>query len=152
MLMDQNLMLSDAQSLAQVAGSYLSDKSIDLGSVTQVDSLGNSVISDIGRGIPIEILVQVLTAITSGGSATVQAQLVMADDGPLTSNLVVLQETAAIAVASLVSGYQFRLGGMVPPGISKRYLGVRYVIAVATTTAGTVSATLLAHKQSTFVG
>lgn len=147
MLMDKNTLFSDKQSLAQTAGTYLSDKSIDLGAAA-TDSLGNSPISDIGRGVPIEVLCQVTTAFASSGSATLQVKLVMADDAALSSNLTVLHETAVIAFASLVAGYQFRLGGMPPPGISQRYLGLQYIVGTATTTAGNILAGLVVDRQS----
>jgi hypothetical protein len=146
MMYDIQNTFSSNQALAEDAGSYLGDFSADLGSAG-TDALGNAVVKDLGRGAPVEVVVQVTTAFTSSGSATVQAQLVMADDAALTSNLVVLDETAAIAVATLVAGYQFRLRA-VPQGITKRYLGVRYVIGTATTTAGKCTAFLASSRQS----
>jgi hypothetical protein len=43
-----------------------------------------------------------------------------------------------IALATLVAGYRARLA--ISEGITARYLGVQYVIATATMTAGTCSA------------
>lgn len=145
MLMDKNLLFSDAQNLAQSAGTYLSDKSIDLG-VAGTDVNGGAPIIDPGRSI-VQLVAQVVTAFTSGGSATVQAQLVMADDAALSSNLVVLESTAVIAVATLVAGYRFRFGSL-PPGVTKRYVGLQYVIGTATTTAGNVTAGLVMDASS----
>lgn len=147
MILDVENILSDDQDLAQTAGTYLSTYSIDLGAAGTAYP-GGTVPKDIGKGRPVDVLVQVTEAFTSGGSATVQARLVMADNAALTTNKTVLQETSAIAVATLVAGYQFRLGGSIPPGVSKRYLGVDYVIATATTTAGKVTAALVADKQT----
>lgn len=149
MLLDANLSFSTNQSIAQTAGTYLCDKSIDLGTVG-TDVQGGSPLADPGRS-PVPLLVQVTTAVTSGGSATVQVQLVMADDAALTSNLVVLESTDAIAVASLVAGYKFRFGTL-PPGITKRYLGVQYIIGTATTTAGKVTAGLVVDVSTGFIG
>ena len=53
-----------------------------------------------------------------------------------------MHATVGIAAATLVSGYKARLGGDLPVGISKRYLGLRYTILTAAFTAGTVSAYL----------
>jgi len=73
----------------------------------------------------------------------VQFQCVEADNAALTSNLTVLAETPAIAIATLVAGYKVKLPAF-PPG-AKRYKGIQYVIAVATTTAGKVTASLGTH-------
>lgn len=144
---DAQATLSDLQNLAQVAGSYLSDKSYDFGEVG-ADGEGRSPIYDPGRGQDIALVVQVTETFASAGAATVTAELVMADDEALTSNLTVLRSSGAIDKALLTAGYQFRIGGVIPVGISQRYLGMRYTIGVATTTAGRVSAWLAEHAQS----
>lgn len=147
MMMDRNLMMSEDQSIAQAAGTYLSDRSIDLGT-NPVDTLGNTPIKDLGRGLlgNLSLLVQITEAVTSAGASTTDFQLIMADNGPLTTNKVVLQTTGAIGKATLVKGYQPRLA--LPVGISKRFLGVQYVVATATQTAGKVTATLVEAKQT----
>jgi hypothetical protein len=149
MYLDQTLMFSDEQDLSQVAGTYLSDKSIDLGVAGSIPQ-GGSTIFDVGPGQSLSVLCQVIEAFTSAGSTgTVQVQLVMADNEALSTNLVVLQETAAIVVTTLVQGYQFRLGAL-PQGITKGFLGLRYLVAVQTTTAGTITAGLVRDLQQSF--
>lgn len=146
-------MFSDSQDLAQVVGSYLSTKSIDLwGGARQTTVLGNSPLFDLGRGNQVEVVVQVTEAFV-GATATVMVELVMADDEGLTSNLVSLQQapggsvSVGIPVATLVAGYRFRLATP-RAGISKRYLGLRYNIYTATTTAGEISAWLATTDTS----
>lgn len=133
----------------QVAGTVLSTSSMDLGVAgTPPDAFQavGSIIADFGRGRPIFPEVRVTTAFTSGSSTgTVVAQLVMADSADLTSNLVVLEETAAIIVTTLVAGYRFRLGS-VPGGITKEFLGFRYTVAVDTITAGKIWAEFTLSK------
>ena len=74
--------------------------------VGNIFSIGN--LRDIGRGTPVYLVVQVTTAFTSGGAAKAAFLLVsdstttIAVDGTATKHI----ETAAIAVASLVAGYQ----------------------------------------------
>lgn len=149
MIPDKNLMMSDDQDIGQVVGTYLSDRSIDLWNESALpsDVLGNTVPSDPGKGNPVNVLVQITEAVV-GTTSTVEFQLVMADNEALSSNLVVLQSTGAIAEATLVAGYQVMLGGTLPPGISKRFLGVRYLVAVNTTTAGKVTAFIASDKQT----
>jgi hypothetical protein len=146
MMLDLQNLVSDDQTVAIAAGSVLSDLSIDLGAAA-TDRLGNTVKSDVGRTQHLGLLVQVTTTCDSvEEDATLKAELVMADDAALTSNLVVLQDSGAIAEASLVAGYYFAL--QVPRGnITKRYLGLRYTVAVHTLTAGKVTAGLLLDKQ-----
>lgn len=150
MLMDRQNMFSIDQDLSQVVASYLSDYSVDFGAAVD-NVLGNSPIKDVGRGQVPEILVQVIEAFV-GATATVLVELVMADDAALTSNLVSVQQapggsiTVGIPVATLVAGYKFRI--RIPGGITKRYLGLRYNIFTATTTAGTITAGLAWNLDS----
>ena len=144
---------SDDQDLSQVVGAYLSDKSIDLwGGARQTTVLGNTPVLDPGRGNELEVVVQVSEAFV-GATATVIFELVMADDEALTSNLVSVAQapggsiTVGIPVATLIVGYQVRLR-TVPQGITKRYLGMRYNILTATTTAGKVHAYLAKNRNT----
>lgn len=147
MLLDTQNLFSRAQDLAVAVGNHLSDKSIDLGA-TGSHPWHGSPLSDPGRGLPIYVHAQVVEAFDSdGGAATVQAQLVQADDAALTSNLEVLAETPAVAEATLVPGYTFRLSCL-PAGISKRYLGLRYVVAGETATAGKVTAGIVRDRDT----
>lgn len=137
---DAHASLSDSQNLAQAPGAYLSDHSYDFGQV-QADGLGRPPIYDPGRTYT-DLVVQVTETFASAGAATVTADLVMADDEGLTVNLTVLRSSGAIDKALLTAGYQFRIGGTLPVGIARRYLGLRYTVGVDTTTAGKVSAWL----------
>lgn len=145
MILDKQNMFSEAQDLAQAAGNYLSTNTIDLGSPGS--PVVGGIVSDVGRGMPLEVICQITETFTSGGAATVQAQLVMADNAALSSNLTILDETPAIALATLIAGYQFRLRA-IPQGITKRYLGMRYVIGTATTTAGEITSGLALSRMS----
>lgn len=124
------------QSLVGAVGNVLFNKSINLGTPGK-DSMGNTLTHDPGKGTPIELAPVITTQVDSaGGAATVEFQLVMADNEGLTSNLVVLARTAAIAEAVLVPGYRPRLPKTLPPGITKQFLGLRAVIAGEDVTAG----------------
>jgi Bbp16-like protein len=145
-LLDKQNLFSDAQDLAQVAGSYLSTNTLDTGAVGTIPGLGGTPIHDIGRGGVPRLLVQVVETFTSGGAATLQVQFVQADNAALSTNLEVLSETRVHALADLVIGKQF--GVSVPPGVNRRYVGVRYVIGTATTTAGKCTAGLVWNIQT----
>jgi hypothetical protein len=125
----------------QGVGSVTSLNSYDVGVAgappPAFQAIGN-ITADFGRGKAIYDEVRVTTAFTSGSStATVQVKLIMADSADLVTGQTVLQETAAILVTALVVGYRLRLG-TVPAGVTKRYLGYLFVVAVETVTAGTL--------------
>lgn len=151
MLLDKQNMFAENQTLAQVAGSTtVSTNAIDLlGGLTAInDTLGNAPLSDLGRSKMVDVLVQVTTTVTSGGSATIAFDLCTSTAADKSTGLVVHQSTPAIALATLVAGYQFRLE--IPPGlpVTGQYLFVRFTVATATTTAGAFSAGIVADKQT----
>lgn len=148
MMMDALALFSDAQTLVISVGTALSDKSYDLGAGGTVPQGGTAVV-DPGRGfLSADVFCQITTAVAAtGGASTLSVSLVMADDAALTSNLVVLYTTAAISKTVLVAGYQFRMGRL-PPGITKRYVGLRYTVATNDITTGVVTAGLVWNRQS----
>jgi hypothetical protein len=143
-MQDIGNLCSDKQTVAIAQGAVLSDKSIDLGLAT-AGPLGTP-IHDIGRGREVPLLIQMVESLASLGAATIKVELVMADDAALTSNLVVLWDSGAIAKAVAVAGYQFRCP-CVPFGVTKRYLGFRYTIGAADATAGKVVAGIVFDRQ-----
>lgn len=152
MILDLQNLLSDQQSMVNAIGTYNSTNVIDQwGSAAPptIPGVGGSIISDIGRGKTPEVLCQI-TVQPVGPGASVQFQLVQCDDAAYT-NPVVLQETIAIPIATLVPGYQARLN--LAPGVTKRCVFVRYVISGAALTAGNFSAGLMSDRQTNpFVG
>ena len=155
MILDAQAILSDQQTIALSfsATPVLSTNTIDLGAAPTLPLAGPSGTAltarkDVGRGNPPELLVQITETVTSAGAATVQVQLITSASANL-GTPTVIQSTAAIALATLVAGYQFRLA--IPPGIAQRYLGVQYIIGVADTTAGKVTAGIVEGKQTTTV-
>ena len=145
MMLDVRNLCSDEQDLAQVIGTYLSDRSIARGD-SATDQMGNVLIGSLGKS-PVPIFCQVTTTF-AGASGTVEAQLVSADNEALSTNLVVHQSTGAIAVASLVAGYHFQLGKYVPVGVTKALWGFRYLIATTNMSAGKISAGVCAADQT----
>lgn len=150
-MLDAETVVSNHQSLVAAAGAILSEFSYDLGVAgtppAAYQAIGG-IIYDVGRGGQIQAVAQVSETFDSAGDVvTCACALVMADNAALSSNLVVLSETPAIAQAVLLAGYMFRLG-TVPQGITKRYLGFRYTTAVADATAGKIFAYFGAGRQS----
>lgn len=143
MIIDAENIFSLRQSLVAAVGNLLSTNSVDTGAAGTLPvgyNARGSAPHDPGAGTPIEIECKINTTVDSaGGAATIEFQLVMADDEALATNLTVLSRTAAIAEATLVKGYRAYIAGVVPPGVSRRFLGIRYVIAGEAVTVGTVT-------------
>jgi hypothetical protein len=148
-MFDQNLIFSDLQNLAQAAGSYVSTNSIDTwkgkSAAAGTPAIGGPLTGDFGRGNDVMYIVGIVTqAFTSAGAATLQIQVIQADDAALTSNVQVLRETRALAAGTQPS--VFTLGKVLNmqnvPSMTKQFLGLQYTIGTATTTAGKITAGL----------
>tara|TARA_R100000808_G_C2130451_1_gene139763 strand:- start:566 stop:1021 length:456 start_codon:yes stop_codon:yes gene_type:complete len=136
MILDEFLEFADATAL-DTSGT-------DTDLIGDVVDLGATV-PDLGNGQPLYFVIQVDTAVTSGGSATVQFHLAsdaaaaIATDGSATYHW----SSAAIGKATLVAGYE--LITPVPLNGSnayERYLGMLTTTGTAALTAGKVNAFL----------
>ena len=86
----------------------------------------------------LDVLVQVLQTLTSAGAATIQFQLVQADDANLTTNVQVLTQTDAFPFGLLVAGTREALNwARAAPYVPRRFAGVRIIIAGAPLTNAT---------------
>ena len=155
MILDLQNLCSDAQAVTATA---VSTNAIDLWGAAAIATVPgpagttgvtSSVINDVGRGETIEAFCQVGTANFTGGTS-MQAQLITSAAAALTGPTV-LSETAVIALAALVAGYQFRFG-TIPQGVAQRYLGFNYIV-VGTMATGTITAGFVLDRQTNpFVG
>jgi hypothetical protein len=129
--MDSRLEFADAVALnTGAAGTYLIGSQVDLGTdgVNDVDGL--------------YLVVNVDTAATSGGSATLQISLASDDTASISTTTSTIHYTSpAIPVASLTAGY-FVCKVELPKGTYERYLGILQVTGTAAFTAGKVNAFL----------
>ena len=133
-VLDSTLEFCDAEALnTGAAGTYLIGNVVDL-----------TAARDVGNGEPIYLVISVDTTATSGGAATVQfilasdAQAAVATDGSATEHWA----SAAIAVATLVAGYQLVIA-LPPEGPAyEEFLGILQVTGTAAITAGKVNAYL----------
>ena len=128
MILDSQLSLSRAQTIAAAAGDVVSTDIYDTGAAV-----------DVGIGEEMYLVVQTVAAVTSGGAATVQLVL-QTDDNSSFSSAREFPLTGAIALASLTANtVQYR--GRLPIGL-ERYVRLVYRIGTTTTTAGTATAFL----------
>jgi isocitrate dehydrogenase kinase/phosphatase len=140
MILDERGEFADATALnTGAAGSYLIGDVIDLGNAYGFNGQN---INDVDG---VYLVIQVDTAATSGGSATVvftlasDAQAAIATDGSATVHWA----SGAIPVATLIAGYTV-IQVALPKGIPnyERYLGILQTTAVAALTAGKINAFL----------
>lgn len=111
------------------------------GANTQGQYVDLETIVDEGMGNDIVFYVQVAAAATSGGSATVDFQLIGNPTDPtFSSGNLTLIDTGLIAVATLVAGYEVKI--KIPRGFLIRYLKLNVQIGTAVLTAGTFNAWL----------
>lgn len=134
MILDSQLSLSRAQSIAAAAGDIVSTDIYDTGAA-----------ADVGIGEDLYLQIQIGTAVTSGGSATV-AFILQTDDNSSFSSAREFPLTGPVALAALTANsIQYR--GRLPIGL-ERFFRVVYRIATATTTAGTANAFLVHGVQA----
>jgi hypothetical protein len=126
MYMDAQNRPSNAQSVAAAVGTIVSTDSIDM--LTALDAPG--------RAFPLRAWAGMVSALTSAGAATIQAQLIESDNSNLSSPTV-LASGPVLALADASAGAE--LIDVPLPDTSKRYLGFQYLIAGATSTGGTVT-------------
>lgn len=133
MILDERSEFCDATSIAASAGTALVGDVMDL-----------TTARDLGNGQPIYLVVQVTTAVASGGSATVNIQLAsdaaaaIATDGSAT----VHWQTGAQAKTVFTAGKTYVVPLPWEDPAYEQFVGVIVTTAAATTTAGAVNAFL----------
>lgn len=141
MILDLTTKFSDAQAVTATA---FSTNVLDLrnqSTPTLVDESLN------GSPEPLWLVVQVGTAFTAAGAATMQIDLMSDSTADLATSPTTHLTVSAIAVATLIAGYQ-ALATYLPGGTTyERYLGVKYTIATGPMTAGTITAFLTPNIQ-----
>lgn len=134
MITDKYLNVSAAQA---VTASAVSTDKVDL-----------SVARDIGEGENLYMAFSVDTAFTAAGAATLECQIVVADDAALTTNVTVVGSTGAIAKTALTAGALFtaRINPQIA-SLGRRYFGANYVVSTGPMTAGAISANVVHDVQ-----
>lgn len=150
MIIDNFLTLSGAWAsgvwtpqLVTAIANNLSTNVIDLASTKVAQP------ADYGQGNELDIIISVVNTLTSGGAATIQFQVVQADDTAITTNVNVLDQSDVIGFASITAGLIITLNwNRTLLGVARRYLAVRYVIATAVLTNATGQFICQANDQT----
>jgi len=158
MILDALLQFSNGQDLGQVAN-YVSTNVIDFGigtaanpAIPGVASGGGARDMGIGDAPALKFVVQVVEAFTSAGAATMSVAVQGAiDDGtgaPSTFTTYYTSPVYALATLAVAGNRLLDIDMPRPPaGVAiPRFIRLLYVVADATTTAGTVSAYLVLDR------
>lgn len=135
MYVDNNLMLSGSVS---ATGAITGQTVTGTGNVISTNVIDLGTARDMGEGQDLWARLQVTVA--QAGATSVEAQVVVADDAAISTNVTVLGSTGAVPTASLTAGA--RLAIAINPRLGsrgQRYMAVRYVI-VGTSSAGAFTA------------
>lgn len=151
MILDKNLMFSEAQDLLQTNATYNSTNILDLGAAPTVPGgLVGTVPIDPGRGHDIRFRAWVTTTFTTSASATLRVELVQSAATNLgTPTILPGFDTGVLAITNLTANSIFKLPEVVSPlKTPLRYMGVLWIIGTGATTAGNASAGLLLDTQT----
>lgn len=134
MIRDKLLLFSNAQA---VTASAASTDYLDLGSAREANDNGL-----------IELIARVHTLFVTGDAATLTVALQADNDSAFGSATTVLQSASAIAVASLVAGYEplrVRFPRLIVP---ERYVRLYYTVGTGSFSAGKMDAELVLDRQA----
>ena len=132
MITDKLLRVSEDQSVALTDTSAVSTNTVDLGTAR-----------DMGEGRDLFAVFTATTAI-AGGTST-KFEVIVASDAALTSDIVVIGSTGAVATASIGAQQVVRFNPLIGSK-GQRYLGTRYTV-VGTNSAGKVTADIVTDIQ-----
>lgn len=138
MWIDKQLEFSDSQAVTATA---ISTNVVDLNTAFNFNTG-----VDIGTGEDVYLVLQVDSAATAAGAATVQITLESSAAAGLTSSTVHFT-SANYALSDLTAGKTL-LAVKLPSGTYLRYLGVRYTVGTGPLTAGSFSAFLVKDIQA----
>lgn len=146
---------ANTDSIAQVAGTYICSNIVDIGVTSGVPSSfsgGGARDLGIGDDPALKLLITTPVAATSGGSATLQFELDGAVDngfGAPSGTWTVMWQSQAIGYATLTAGAaigNIDLPRVVPGQAPPRFFRIRFIVAAATVTAGTVEAAIVIDR------
>lgn len=144
MILDDTLVLSDAQAITATARST---NIIDLGAAGTAYGHAAALARDVGKATDIPILVTVVEGFNNLTSLAVQLEV---DDDPAFGSPTVVAAGPAVTLASggLGLGRVINFPAQLPEGTNERFLGLRYTVAGAAPTLGKITAAIVAGRQS----
>jgi len=142
MLFDAQNTFSDAQAITTSAPST---NIIDFGAPGKPIGAAAAIRKDLGRGMRVNLRVQMVEAVLAAGAATLTVDL-QTDDNPSFSSPKTVWTSGAIGKAALVAGYVFPIDSF-PRGTDERYARLNYTVATGPLTAGKITAGVVAAGE-----
>lgn len=143
MIIDNTLVLSDHQAItASAASTNVWDAGAQGTPVNWISAYGR----DLGDGyMEIPLMVKVTETFATLTSLTVALQ---SDDNAAFSSAATVATSAAIGVATLVAGYEFKVLARVPKGATEQFYRLYYTVAGTNATTGKIFAAVTAGNQT----
>lgn len=142
MIFDANLKLADDQAVTATA---VSENVISWPDLNTVYGETAATARDLGKGVPIPLLIQVTEDFATLTSLTITVETSANAD---LSSSTVLASSPAIPAASLVAGYRPSLPPVMPEDASGKYFGLRFTVGGSNATAGQITAGIVAAVQT----
>lgn len=136
-ILDANLVVSEDQAITATA---ISENVINFGALGIVPRESAAMARNLGAGVPLPVLVQVVETFATLTSLTVTLETSASSD---LSSPTVLASTGAVALADLTAGS--KLGGSLnymPDAEILAYVGLRYTVTGTAATAGKITAAI----------
>lgn len=140
MIFDNSLLLSDAQ---PVTASAASANVIDLGTTGTPYGASAALVRDLGRGQEVDLAVTVSQ--TFAGLTNLQVSVQVSPDN---ATWTTVSSGAVVPLASLATGYQFKVPGSIEEGVNARYLRLYYTVGGSNATAGKITAAVVSSRQT----
>lgn len=140
MIFDKQSLFSDAQAIIATAGST---NTIDLGATGRAYGSTVDLVRDVGKGVKIPILVQVVEAFTNLTSLKIDVEL----DSTETFTPDKTITLGTFLLADLVAGFQIPFD-VLPKGLNLRYMRLKYTVTGTAPDAGKITAGIVMGVQT----
>lgn len=145
MIFSAQQIFSDDQAITATA---ISTNVIDLGAPGTPYGGAAALNQDIGKGVPVNILIQVTVAFATLTSLAITVEQSAA--AALTTPTVLATES--LGVAALVVGTQLHVQVVPVAHVTRRYMGIRYTVGGSDATAGKITAGITWGNQTNLTG
>ena len=142
MILDNTLVLSDAQAITATAAST---NVIDIGATGTPWGSANAVKRDIGIGTEIPIMLTVIQ--TFNNLTSLQVSLQIATDAAFTTPVTVATGPA-ILLANLTAGTPISFPAELPTGVNLEFVRLLYTVVGTAPTTGKITAAIVAGRQA----
>lgn len=141
MIFDNTLLLSDQQAITADAAST---NTIDL-LATGSPFGGSPIVKDVGRSVNVPLAILVTEAFNNLTSIQVQVQT-----SPDNTTWTTIETGMVVPLASLTSGYSFKVIDELPEGTNVRYVRLFYDITGTAPSTGKITAGVVTARQTNY--